>query len=93
MLLLAIGVWWTFAVIAWVMIMHETGRDTKDQMLAIGIAVFWPAVAIGAIPALIYTSCVSSTARIRADIKNRGIMKEFEQWLKDRDGKILPKDE
>jgi hypothetical protein len=85
MLLVAVGVWWTFAVIAWVIIMHDGGRDTKDQMLAIGLAVFWPAVALGVVPVLIYAACVKTTGRIRADIKNRGIMQEFEQWLKDRD--------
>lgn len=91
MLLIAVGVWWTFAVIVWVMIMHEGGRDTKDQMMAIGLSVFWPAVAIGVVPALVYSSWVSSTARIRVDLKNRGIMREFEQWLKDKEGKIVPR--
>ena len=91
MLLVAVGVWWTFAVIAWVMIMHDGGRDTKDQMLAIGLAVFWPAVAIGVVPVLVYSSWVASTARIRADLKNRGIMQEFEQWLEDRKSEeVLP---
>jgi hypothetical protein len=85
MLLVAVGVWWTFAVIAWVIIMHDGDRDTKDQMMAIGLAVFWPVVAVGVVPVLLYSSWVSSTARIRADLKNRGIIKEFEQWLKDRD--------
>ena len=93
MLLVAIGVWWTFAVIAWVMVMHDGGRDTKDQMLAIGLAVFWPVVAFGVVPALVYQSCVASTARLRNDLRNRKLLAEFEQWLKDREGKIVPKDE
>jgi hypothetical protein len=92
MLLVAVGVWWTFAVIAWVMIMHDGGRDTKDQMLAIGLAVFWPAVAIGVVPMLVYQRCVASTARIRADFENRGIIREFEQWRKEKEGKIVPKE-
>jgi hypothetical protein len=93
MLVIAIVAWWTFAVIVWVTIINDSGRDTKDLMLAVGLAVFWPAIAVGVIPVLIYQACVPTTARIRVDLKNRGILKEFEQWLKDRDGKILPKDE
>lgn len=93
-ILLAIAVWWTFAVIVWVMIMHDCGRDIKDQLIAIGLAVFWPVVAIGIVPVLVYQSIVASTSRIRADLDNRGILREFETWLAERDkGKIVPKDE
>lgn len=93
MLLIAVVAWWTFAVIVWVMLIQETGQDLKYRALVICMAVFWPIVAVGVIPALVYQSCVASTARIRADLKNRGIMKEFDQWVRDRKGEIMPKDE
>jgi hypothetical protein len=82
-ILLAIAVWWTFAVIVWVMIMLDIGRDTKDWLMAIGLAVFWPAVAIGIVPVLVYQSVVASTSRIRADLDNRGVLREFEAWLRE----------
>jgi len=85
MLLVALGTWWTFAVIVWVMLMHEDGHDAKYHMQAIGLAVFWPLVAVGVVPALIYQSVVASSARIRADIKNRGLLREFNHWLNERD--------
>ena len=84
MMLIAVGAWWTYAVIIWVMIMHEGGRDTKDRVLAIGFAVFWPIVAICAVPAMLYSACVASASRIRADLKNRGVLKEFDSWLRNR---------
>ena len=83
-ILLAAAIWWTFAVIAWVMIMHDGGRDTKDRAVAIGLAVFWPAVAIGVIPLLIYLAYVPSAAKIRTDLRNRKLLSEFEDWLKQR---------
>jgi hypothetical protein len=82
-ILLAIAVWWTFAVIVWVMIMQDIGRDTKDWLMAIGLAVFWPAVAVGIVPVLVYQSVVASTSRIRADLDNRGVLREFEAWLRE----------
>jgi uncharacterized membrane protein len=83
MLLVAVAVWWTFAVIVWITIMQDCGRDIKDWMLAIGLAVFWPVAAVAIVPVLVYQSVVAGTARIRADLKNRGVLKEFETWLRE----------
>ena len=83
-ILLAAAIWWTFAVIVWVQLIYDSGRDTKDKALSLGLAVFWPAVAIGVIPALIYTSCVASADTIRTDLRNRKLLGEFEDWLKKR---------
>jgi hypothetical protein len=82
-ILLAIAVWWTFAVIVWVMIMQDARGSTKDWMMAIGLAVFWPIVAVAIVPVLAYQSVVASTARIRADLDNRDILREFEAWLRE----------
>jgi hypothetical protein len=83
-ILLAAAIWWTFAVVLWVELINDCGRDIKDRAVVIGLAVFWPAVAIGVIPALIYQSCVASTAKLRADLRNRKLLGEFEDWLKQR---------
>ena len=84
-ILLAAAIWWTFAVVIWVQLIHDSGRDTKDRLLIVGIAVFWPAIAIGVVPALIYASCVASTDKLRADLRNRKLLGEFEDWLRQRD--------
>jgi hypothetical protein len=49
------------------------------------MAVFWPITAAIVVPALIYQALVASASRIRIDLKNRGILREFEDWLKTRD--------
>ena len=74
-ILLAAAIWWTFAVLVWVQLIQDSGRDTKERAMCIGLSVFWPAVAIGVIPALIYASCVASTARLKADLRNRKLLK------------------
>jgi hypothetical protein len=84
-ILLAAAIWWTFAVVVWVQLIYDSDRDAKDKALCLGLAVFWPAVAIGVIPALIYQSCVASTARLKADLRNRKLLSEFEDWIRQRD--------
>ena len=83
-ILLAAAIWWTLAVVLWVQLISDSGRDTKDRAVAIGLAVFWPAVAIGVIPALIYLAYVASADKIRTDLRNRRLLGEFEDWLKQR---------
>jgi hypothetical protein len=51
--------------------------------MAIGLAVFWPVAAVAIVPVLVYQSVVAGTARIRADLKNRGVLREFETWLRE----------
>ena len=94
MLLIAIAVWWTFAVVALVIMIQDSSRDIVDRALIVGLGVFWPLCAVAVLPVLIYQGLVASTARIRVDLKNRGIIAEFEQWLDSRDkGTVLEKEE
>jgi len=91
-LLLAI-LWWTFAVIVFTRLEAQNSlENVRDRAMCIGLAVFWPIVAVCVFPVLVYQSFVASAAQIRSDLKNRGVLREFEQWLEDRNGKILPKD-
>jgi hypothetical protein len=83
-ILLAAAIWWTFAVVVWVQLINDCGRDIKDRAVVIGLAVFWPAVAIGVIPALIYLAYMASATQIRTDLRNRKLLGEFEDWLKQR---------
>jgi hypothetical protein len=77
--------WWTFAVVVLMIIANNSDfDDAKSLACAIGFAVFWPITAVIVVPALIYQAFVASASRIRIDLKNRGILREFEDWLKTR---------
>lgn len=79
-------VWWTFAVVALMTIANNSDMSgVKNSAFAIALAVFWPITALMVIPALIYQALVSSTARIRVDLRNRVVLREFEEWLKTRE--------
>lgn len=92
MLLLAVAVWWTFAVVALVIMLQDAGRDIFDRGLIVALAMFWPICGIALLPVLLYQGLVASTKRIRSDLHNRGVLAEFEDWLKQKEqGKILPK--
>jgi hypothetical protein len=94
-LILAAVVWWTFAVVILMTVVNASDIDNiKDLAISIGLAVFWPLTAVMVVPFIIYQAAVASTSRIRVDLKNRGVLREFEAWLRERNaGKILPKDE
>jgi hypothetical protein len=83
-ILLAAVIWWTLAVVLWAHLINDCGRNAKDRAIAIGLSVFWPAVAIGVIPPLIYQAYVASAKQIRMDLRNRKLLDEFEDWLKQR---------
>lgn len=94
-LILAAIVWWTFAValVALIASVSEV-TDMKDVAFLIGLSVFWPLTATLALPAIAYSAAVASTQRIRADLRNRGVLREFETWLREREAvKGLPKEE
>ena len=94
-LILVAVVWWTFAVALVALIStHFDITDRKDVALTIGLSVFWPVTATLALPAIVYQAAVASTSRICIDLRNRGVLREFETWLRERDAiKVLPKEE
>lgn len=94
-LILAAIVWWTFAVALVALIAsHSDITDMKDIALTICLSVFWPVTATLALPAIVYQAAVASTSRIRIDLRNRGVLREFETWLRERYAvKVLPKEE
>lgn len=89
----ALVVWWTFAVVVWMTLaLGDWINDKKDMLLAIGMAAVWPLTAAIAIPMLIYSAVVSSAARIKIDLENRKLLRDFECWVREREaGKVLPK--
>lgn len=94
-LILAAIVWWTFAVaLVAIIASHSDITDMKDIALTICLSVFWPVTATLALPAIVYQAAVASTSRIRIDLRNRGVLREFEAWLRERDAvKVSPKEE
>lgn len=94
-LILTAIVWWTFAVALVAIIASNSDiTDMKDVALTICLSVFWPVTATLALPAIAYSAAVAGTQRIRIDLRNRGVLREFETWLRERDAvKVLPKEE
>lgn len=86
--LIAIGVavWWTFAVIAFVVfvtVLEETWSITSCATI-LAMAVFWPITVLLMVPVSIYNASVASAKRIRTDLRNRKVLNEFEEWLRTR---------
>lgn len=74
----AVIVWWTFAVIFFVGLNYEGGKPKEN----VTIAIFWPVIVIAMLPYMLSKIVFESTEDIRQNIRNRGLEKEFEEWLK-----------
>lgn len=85
--------YWTFMV-AVIAILHDQVNNTRDMFYVVGVSAIWPILGIVMLVGLPYGAVVASTKRIRADLHNRKLLREFEVWLAARDkGTILPKKE
>jgi hypothetical protein len=83
-ILFAVAVWWTITVVLIMVLTNETSIDDPYSFaIAISLVVFWPITAVLTIPALLYQAAVASTSRMRIDLNNRGLLREFEKWLAD----------
>jgi len=85
LLTIVVMVYWTFAVLVIVLISNSYDLKGKDFTLSLTMAVFWPLTVLIGIPMLIYSASVASTKRLRADLKNRRILRAFEKWLAEQD--------
>lgn len=86
MLMIALAVvWWTIAVVmlSWALFKFEP-EDPKALAYALCLSVLWPLTLVVIVPMIIYDTLVLSTKRIRNDLKNRGILRQFEAWLEER---------
>lgn len=79
-LLIAIAVWWTFAVACVAIIVAESGRD--HFWITVAVSVFWPITAIVLAVVMLWHVPFRTAKAIRRDIRNRGLSREFEAWLK-----------
>lgn len=58
--------------------------DHQTSAESLGAAVFWPIVAVLGIVVILWNVPVKTTRRIRIDLKNRGVLREFEEFLAER---------
>jgi len=90
--IIAAAFYWTFMVAATAILANQVS-GVRDAAWVMGVAILWPLFVIVAMVALPYGALVASTKRIRVDLHNRKLLREFETWLRERDnGKISPKD-
>lgn len=90
--ILAATFYWTFMV-ATIAVLANQVNNTRDAAWIVGIAIIWPVFAVVALVALPYGAVVASSKRIRADLHNRGLLREFETWIRERDeGKVSKKE-
>jgi hypothetical protein len=88
-----VAVWWTFAVVTVVLaVTADEISSSRDFGIVLGLCVLWPISAVLFVPAILYQAAVASTRRIRIDLNNRGVLRDFEQWLRERDSNIQPKE-
>jgi len=86
--------WWTITVVLLMSVLDEFMGSNREIVLAIAGCLSWPFLLPFVFIMLLYDILVKSTKKLRIDIKNRGLMEEFEEFIKQRNhGKILPKDE
>ena len=78
---LILFIWWTGFLVGLVLMDHF--RPTEIKVIA--ALVFWPLVAVGGLFLILWGIPFSSAKKIRTDLKNRGLLKEFNQWVKDKE--------
>lgn len=76
--------YWTFAVVLAALAVNQV-NNSMDMLWVVGIAAIWPLAALFMLIALPYQAAVASTKRIQNDLQNRGLLREFQQWLRERD--------
>ena len=76
--------WWTFAVAALAIAVSYEG---KMHLRVIGYSMFWPVLLPVVAVFLAYDLTVKSTQRLRVDLKNRKLLKEFDAYIRERNNK------
>ena len=73
---LILFIWWTGFLVGLLVI--DDFRPAEIKVIA--ALVFWPLVAVGGLFLILWDSPFRSAKKIRADLRNRGLLKEFNQW-------------
>ncbi|MDH5797831.1 MAG: hypothetical protein OEZ19_04640 [Paracoccaceae bacterium] len=77
----AIAVWWSFAAVFFVVSMK--GHDSPSECLA--LAIFWPVFAMLYVVVMLIKIPFRTAREIRAALRARNLLREFEAWLRDRE--------
>ena len=80
--IIAAAFYWTFMVAA-IAVLANHVSSARDAAWVMGIAILWPLFVLVAMVAIPYGALVSSTKRIRTDLHNRKLLREFETWLRE----------
>ncbi|MEX5513571.1 hypothetical protein [Pseudophaeobacter sp. 1A09344] len=81
---MAIGValiWWSFAVVVFASL---TGNQEGSMTQRITGAAFWPAIVVLYLPVLLWRIPFKTAKTIRTDLRNRKLLREFNEWLERR---------
>lgn len=76
--ILAVMVWWTFAVVVFAFMTYE--RMGRNEALT--SAAFWPFWVAISFPVMVWRLPFKTTKAIRTDLRNRKLLKEFDAWRK-----------
>ncbi len=76
-----IAAWWTFSVVVFV-VLRDDAATPRDSLSA---AVFWPLLVPFGIIVTLWRMPFKSARSIRADLRNRKLLNEFNAWVKRRD--------
>jgi len=74
-------IWWMFAIPILGVLLADKSASTIES---VALAVFWPLLLAPVAVVLTYGMFVKAPGKIRADIRNRGLIREFECFLEER---------
>lgn len=84
--LAAFMTWW---MVAMTMTAHIDRYDNlKDRLGQLFVAIFWPVVLPMLVPMFLWRIVFVSARTIRQDLRNRKLMREFEEWILLRDKEV-----
>jgi hypothetical protein len=86
MLIIVAVLWWTFSVILFTQIVHESAHDSiKSWMETIAMVTLWPLFVPLVTIGMLYEALRVTGEKVRNDLHNRKLLREFEDWLKTRE--------
>ena len=77
-------VFWFFGFVIIMTALYDSENLHPCDFGVIAVAVFWPIVAVVGLFVILWDIPFSSAKKIRADLRNRGLLEEFNQWVKDK---------
>ena len=80
MVYIVVGIWWSLVVVMASLGMQNVDRDIMEKVKVIVVAITWPVYVIPVLVYFAYDALVDSGLRIRHDLQNRGLLREFEEW-------------